>query len=77
MAKFKPGQSGNPAGKKPGVKHASTKLREGLLASIDVAALVKKLTDQAMAGDTQAASLLLARLVPALKPITPTVRLER
>lgn len=76
MAKFQPGQSGNPSGKKAGTKHASTKVREGLLQSVDVTALVKKLTDQAMAGDTQAASLLLARLVPALKPITPTVRLE-
>lgn len=76
MAKFRPGQSGNPAGKPPGVKHTATRLREGLLKSVDVSKLVKKLTDQAMAGDTQAMGLLLARLIPALKPISQTVRLE-
>lgn len=76
MAKFQRGKSGNPAGKPPGVKHAATRVREGLLKSVDVSKLVKKLTDQAMAGDTQAAGLLLARLVPALKPTFQTVRLE-
>lgn len=65
MAKFKPGQSGNPAGRKPGSKaHVSRELEKIVKAGGGKVArqIAQKLTDMTLAGNTQAAKLLLDRL---------------
>lgn len=60
--RFKPGQSGNPSGRPRGAVSPVTRLiRES---SLDVVATV---IDAAKGGDMQAAALILARGVPALK----------
>lgn len=66
MARFKTGQSGNPKGKPPGTKHASTKLRDAI--SADLHAIVAALVEKAKDGDTGAAALLLSRTLPPLRP---------
>lgn len=66
MSRFKPGQSGNPKGKPRGTKHASTKLRDVIAA--DLQSIVGTLVSRAKGGDVQAASVLLSRCLPALKP---------
>lgn len=66
MSRFKPGQSGNPKGKPRGTKHASTKLRDVIAA--DLPSIVGTLVSRAKDGDVQAASVLLSRCLPALKP---------
>ena len=62
---WKPGQSGNPKGRSPGSGEVA-KIRAAIAA--EVPAILKTLVEQALAGDTQAARLLLERTVPALKP---------
>lgn len=65
-SRFKPGQSGNPAGKPRGCKHATTKLREAIAA--DLHAIVAALVERAKEGDTSAAALLFSRTLPPLRP---------
>lgn len=65
MAKFKPGQSGNPAGRKPGSKsHVSRELEKIVKAGGGrvARAIAQKLTAMTLQGNTQAAKLLLDRL---------------
>ena len=64
---FKAGVSGNPAGKKPGCGRLQ-KLRQGL--EKDLPGILATLTTQALAGDPQAAKLILDRCLPALRPET-------
>ena len=66
MSRFKPGQSGNPTGKPRGTKHASTRLREAVQG--DLPKILAVLRDRALGGDVQAASLLLSRCLPPLRP---------
>lgn len=70
MARFKPGQSGNPAGKPRGAKHATTKLREAIAG--DLHAIVAALIEKARDGDVGAASLLFSRTLPPLRPTIDT-----
>ena len=70
MSRFKPGQSGNPKGKPPGTKHASTKLRDVIAG--DLPKILATLRDRALEGDVQAASLLLSRCLPPLRPESAT-----
>lgn len=65
-APWKKGQSGNPAGRPPGVSKAQA-LREAI--AQDVPAIVETLKAAALAGDVQAARLLLERALPACKPV--------
>lgn len=58
--RFKPGLSGNPKGRPPGIPSPSTKLRQ----MIDAAAIVKRLEEAALAGDVAAARTLLERALP-------------
>ena len=78
--RFKPGQSGNPAGKPKGARHRTTLAVDALL---DGAAekLTRAAVDLALAGDTVALRLCLDRIAPvrkdrpvtfALPPITAT-----
>ena len=66
MPKFKPGQSGNPAGR----PRRGTATAEGLRASLAERAddVVQTVLNAALAGDLQAARLVLERILPALKP---------
>jgi hypothetical protein len=61
---FKPGQSGNPAGKKPGTRNRATRALEELLEG-QGEALTQKAIDLALAGDTVALKLCLERIYPA------------
>ena len=61
---WKPGQSGNPAGRKPGTGEVA-KLRAAI--SEHVPAIVERLTEAALAGDVSAARLLLERTIAPLK----------
>lgn len=70
MSRFKPGESGNPKGKPLGTKHASTKLRDVIAG--DLPRILATLRDRALEGDVQAASLLLSRCLPPLRPESAT-----
>jgi hypothetical protein len=63
--KFQPGQSGNPAGRPPGIESQVSKWRK------DIAARVPKIIDSlatlAEQGDAQAARLLFERAIPPLR----------
>lgn len=69
---WKPGQSGNPNGRKPG-SGPTQQLREAL--GKDVDAIIETVRTQALAGDLTAAKLVLERLLPPLKPQEQAVEL--
>src|SRR5215471_1949870 len=71
--RFRPGCSGNPAGKKPGTKNRATILKEALDDGED-ATLARVVIDKALAGDAVAARFLLERLEP--KPRGRPIHLE-
>ena len=66
---WKPGQSGNPAGRPKGTGEIG-KLREAIKSHVP--AIIARLTAQALEGDVQAARLLLERTVAPLKAVEPT-----
>ncbi|MFZ2220163.1 MAG: DUF5681 domain-containing protein [Rhodoferax sp.] len=70
---FKKGQSGNPAGKQPGT---TSRARFRKLVDTDLPGIVQTLVANAKAGDTQAAKVLLDRLIPALKPTTDALSIK-
>jgi hypothetical protein len=63
--RWQPGQSGNPKGRKPGTGEVA-RLREVIRARVPE--LIDKLIESALAGDTQAAKLLIERVIPSAKP---------
>jgi hypothetical protein len=71
--RFVPGNSGNPAGKKPGTRNHATVLREALRDGEDIAA-ARIVIDKALAGDAVAARFLLDRLTP--RPRGRTIALD-
>lgn len=70
---WKPGQSGNPAGRKPGTGEVA-KLRDGIRQHLP--AIIEALVEKARLGDAAAAKLLLERVVPQLKPVEQGIMLE-
>ncbi|MFO1196827.1 MAG: DUF5681 domain-containing protein [Burkholderiaceae bacterium] len=64
--RWKPGQSGNPGGRPPGLGEVA-RLRAGI--AEHVPAIVDKLVTAAREGDTQAARLLLERVLPPVKAV--------
>ena len=64
--KWKKGQSGNPAGKKPGTRHKATQLAETLLDG-QTEQLVNKCVAMAIDGDGTAMRICMDRLVPPRK----------
>jgi hypothetical protein len=71
--RFVPGNSGNPAGKKPGTRNRATVLREALAEGEDVAA-ARIVIDKALAGDAVAARFIVDRLTP--RPRGRTITLD-
>lgn len=69
--RFKPGQSGNPAGKPKGARNATTLAMEALLDG-QAQALTTKAIELALEGDMQALRLCMDRIMPARKdrPVT-------
>ena len=64
--RWRPGESGNPAGRRPG----SGSVQQLRLAIEDsLPEIIQCLADKAKAGDVGAARLLLDRAIPALKPL--------
>jgi hypothetical protein len=61
---FPKGQSGNPAGKRPGTRHRATVLAERLMEG-EAEGVVRKVIEAAKAGDMTAARLILDRIAPA------------
>ena len=66
LKSFKPGQSGNPAGRPKGARHKVTMAIEALLEG-EAEALTRKAIHQALAGDMVALRLCLERLAPPRK----------
>ena len=73
VGKWKPGVSGNPKGKTPGSGELQ-KLRATLAA--DVPGILAGLVTAAKAGDTQAARLILERILPPVKAMEQAVALQ-
>lgn len=69
---FKKGQSGNPKGKPPGPT-ARSKFRDQVNAALP--GIVANLVQQAQNGDMTAASLILNRCIPALRPTSDPTKL--
>lgn len=63
---FEKGQSGNPAGRPPGIRDKRTAMRELLVPHAE--ALVAKAVEKALEGDTTALRICIDRLIPAAKP---------
>jgi hypothetical protein len=63
---FKPGQSGNPAGKPAGARNKTTRAVEELLDG-EAETLTRKAIELAKAGDMQALRICLDRIAPARK----------
>lgn len=65
LGRWRKGQSGNPAGRKPGTGEVAL-LRSAIAAHVPD--IVAKLVAKAKRGDVAAARLLLERVVPPMKP---------
>ena len=63
---FKPGQSGNPRGKPPGVRHAALLALDAIGAE-GAADIMRAVVEAARGGDMRAADILLRRLWPERK----------
>jgi hypothetical protein len=72
--RFRKGESGNPAGRKPGVRNRATVLLEAI-ADADIAAIMAKIVEKAKAGDATAAKILLDRLMPVPRQRAVTLAL--
>ena len=64
--KYRPGESGNPAGRPRGSADRRSQLRAALDGKADE--LLQKATDMALAGDPSMLALLINRVIPATKP---------
>lgn len=67
--RWKPGESGNPKGRKPGTGDVP-KLRAAIAARVPE--ILAKLIAQALEGDVGASRILLERCIPPLKAMEPT-----
>lgn len=63
--KFKPGQSGNPAGRPPGLEDSRAKYRK--LLEDDAKDVIAKVIEKAKEGDMTAARLVIERITPPMK----------
>lgn len=72
---FKPGQSGNPAGKPPGAKNRATVLAQALFDG-EAEILTRKIIELAKNGDMQALKVCVDRLCPPMKAQAAPVQVE-
>lgn len=70
---WKPGESGNPAGRPKGSRNRLSVMRESLITPGEARDVVAKLVESARNGDTQAASVLMDRIWPKLRPTSPAI----
>lgn len=73
QSRFKPGQSGNPKGRTPGAGKVG-KLRASI--GTHVPAIIDALVIMAKSGDSQAAKLLLERVLPPVRAVEQAVALQ-
>lgn len=73
MSQWKPGQSGNPAGRPKGAGPFAA-VREKIAGEMPV--IITVLAAQAKGGDVAAARLLMERVYPALKPVEVPTPIE-
>ena len=71
--RWKEGESGNPTGRRPGTG-AVAKLRDSIAAHLPE--IIAQLVNKAREGDSQAARLLLERVLPPMKAIEQAVKLS-
>lgn len=71
--RWKKGESGNPAGRKPGTGQVAV-LRASIAEHIP--AIITQLIEQAKKGDAGAARLLLERVIPPIKASEQTIAIE-
>jgi len=72
---IQPGQSGNPAGRRPGARNKSTIAAEALLDG-EAEALTRKAVDMALAGDSVALRLCLERILPPRRTRNVSLAIE-
>jgi len=72
---FRPGISGNPAGKPPGAKNRATMLAQALFDG-EAETLTRKIIELAKAGDMQALKVCVDRLCPPMKAQAAPVQVE-
>lgn len=72
---FKPGQSGNPAGKPTGTKNRATVMAQALFDG-EAETLTRKIIELAMDGDMQALRVCVDRLCPPMKAQAAPVQVE-
>lgn len=63
---FRPGQSGNPAGKPKGARHRATEMVEALLSG-EAGEIARAVVEKAKEGDMTAARIVLDRIAPPRK----------
>lgn len=73
--RFKPGQSGNPAGKPKGARNKATKAMMILLEG-ETEALTRKAIEKALEGDTAALRICLDRIAPAPRSAAQCINME-
>lgn len=71
---WQPGQSGNPKGRPPGIIDKRQRMQKAL--GEDADAIIQVIKARALAGDMQAAALIVSRLVPNLKAEGSLVQFE-
>ena len=72
---FRPGISGNPAGKPPGAKNRATMLAQALFDG-EAETLTRKIIELAKAGDMQALKICVDRLCPPMKAQAAPLQVE-
>jgi hypothetical protein len=72
---FRPGQSGNPAGKPQGAKNRATVLAQALFDG-EAETLTRKIIEIAMGGDLQALKVCVDRLCPPMKAQSAPIQVD-
>lgn len=74
MAHYRPGESGNPSGRPPGIGR-TVELRRMLFSQSEE--IIQAVIDRALLGDPTAMKLVVERMLPALRPADMPVSIPR